>query len=101
MTGAYIWESSTVVNLSILSFKIGIGIPIPTVKVAPYPVKEVPLSHLELILFRSPIRAKVPAGPLGIPFLVLFTLGLCWVPLKATYPIPPPKKILVPMPMVS
>ena len=43
---------------------------------------------------------KPPAGLAGAPLAVRFTSGLCCVPCQETYPTPPPRKILVPIPMV-
>jgi len=93
-------SSFTETYLTISSLRIGIGIPIPTVMVAPYPRKLVPLSHSGFICFRSPTTAIVPEPPRGTPFSPLAPHGLCWVPFQDTYPIPPPRNILVPIPIV-
>jgi len=81
-------------------FRIGMGMPTPTAMDMPYPVMSRPRTNLLSICFMSPMSASVLAPATGTPS-TSSTLVLYWVPGHVTYPSPPPKNILVPMPMVS
>jgi hypothetical protein len=67
---------------------------------APYPRKLAPTSHSDSICLRSPITARVPAPPSGTPLAPSIYIGDGAVYRARLHSQrPPPRNILVPMPI--